>query len=172
MGSTRTTTSKFAGGGSAWTRARRSRPSQSTSALRTGISGANSASWTWSRARSSRARCSRSIAVRAHDSIRALTFFALDQHADAYEEIRPPSVALTETMMSTGHLPKSADDMYSIERDDLWLIPTAEVPLTSLHRGEILDESALPIRPDGLYAVLSSRGGGRGQGHAGAPPRP
>ena len=73
--------------------------------------------------------------------IRALTFFALDRHADAYEEIRPPSVALTETMMSTGHLPKSADDMYAIERDGLWLIPTAEVPLTSLRRGEILEES-------------------------------
>jgi seryl-tRNA synthetase len=95
--------------------------------------------------------------------IRALTFFALDQHADAYEEIRPPSVALTETMMSTGHLPKSADDMYSIERDDLWLIPTAEVPLTSLHRGEILDESALPIRLTAFTPCFRREAGAAGK---------
>ena len=78
--------------------------------------------------------------------LRALTQFALDAHADAYEEIRPPSVALTETMMSTGHLPKSQDDMYAVERDGLWLIPTAEVPLTSMNRGEILTEEQLPLR--------------------------
>jgi seryl-tRNA synthetase len=78
--------------------------------------------------------------------VRALTTFAMNHHGDAYEEIRPPSLALTETMMSTGHLPKSADDMYAIERDDLWAIPTGEVPLTSLRRGEILDEAELPVR--------------------------
>jgi seryl-tRNA synthetase len=78
--------------------------------------------------------------------LRALTQFALDAHADAYEEIRPPSVALTETMMSTGHLPKSEDDMYAIERDNLWLIPTGEVPLTSMNRGEILNADDLPLR--------------------------
>ena len=49
--------------------------------------------------------------------LRALGAFALDRHMDAYEEIRPPSFALTETMMSTGHLPKSADDMYELPRD-------------------------------------------------------
>ena len=52
----------------------------------------------------------------------------------------------TETMTSTGHLPKFADDAYHLERDDLWAIPTAEVPLTSMHRGEILEESELPLR--------------------------
>jgi seryl-tRNA synthetase len=78
--------------------------------------------------------------------LRALSSFSLDRQRDAYEEIRPPSFALTETMMSTGHLPKSADDMYAIERDGLWAIPTSEVPLTSLRRGEILEESALPLR--------------------------
>jgi seryl-tRNA synthetase len=95
--------------------------------------------------------------------VRALAFFALDQHADAYEEIRPPSVALTETMMSTGHLPKSADDMYSIERDNLWLIPTAEVPLTSLHRGEILEESALPIRLTAFTPCFRREAGAAGK---------
>jgi len=78
--------------------------------------------------------------------VRALTAFALDRHADAYEEIRPPTLVLTETMQSTGHLPKFADEAYHIERDDLWAIPTAEVPLTSLRRGEILDEADLPLR--------------------------
>ena len=78
--------------------------------------------------------------------LRALTAFAIDRHAPAYEEIRPPTVVLTETMTSTGHLPKFADDAYHVERDDLWLIPTAEVPLTSMHRGEILEEAQLPLR--------------------------
>jgi seryl-tRNA synthetase len=78
--------------------------------------------------------------------LRALTAFALDRHTPDYEEIKPPTVVLTETMTSTGHLPKFADDAYHLERDDLWAIPTAEVPLTSMHRGDILEESALPVR--------------------------
>jgi seryl-tRNA synthetase len=95
--------------------------------------------------------------------VRALGSFALDRHADAYEEIRPPSFALTETMMATGHLPKSADDMYAIERDDLWAIPTSEVPLTSLHRGEILDEAALPRRLTALTACFRREAGAAGR---------
>jgi seryl-tRNA synthetase len=78
--------------------------------------------------------------------LRALTSFALDRHTPTYEEIKPPTVVLTDTMTSTGHLPKFADDAYHLERDDLWAIPTAEVPLTSMHRGEILDEAQLPMR--------------------------
>src|SRR6204780_5036122 len=78
--------------------------------------------------------------------LRALTTFALDRHTPTYEEIHPPTLVLTETMVSTGHLPKFADDAYHLERDDLWAIPTAEVPLTSMHRGEILEESVLPLR--------------------------
>ncbi len=77
---------------------------------------------------------------------RALCQFALDQNADAFEEIRPPSFVTTATLTATGHLPKFADDAYAIERDDLWAIPTAEVPLTSLHAGEVLDEAELPVR--------------------------
>ncbi len=95
--------------------------------------------------------------------IRALASFALDRHADAYEEIRPPSFALTETMMSTGHLPKSADDMYELPRDDLWAIPTAEVPLTSMHRGEILDESLLPIRLTAMTPCFRREAGSAGR---------
>ncbi len=77
---------------------------------------------------------------------RALCQFALDQNADAFEEIRPPSFVTTATLTATGHLPKFADDAYALERDDLWAIPTAEVPLTSLHAGEVLDEAELPVR--------------------------
>ncbi|MEY3575595.1 MAG: seryl-tRNA synthetase, partial [Actinomycetota bacterium] len=77
---------------------------------------------------------------------RALCQYALDRNADAYEEIRPPSLVTTATLTATGQLPKFADEAYSIERDDLWCIPTAEAPLTSLHAGEILDETSLPVR--------------------------
>ena len=77
---------------------------------------------------------------------RALCQLALDRNADAFEEVRPPSLVLTETLTASGQLPKFADDAYAIERDDLWAIPTAEVPLTSLARDEILDGSELPMR--------------------------
>ncbi|CAA9238604.1 MAG: Seryl-tRNA synthetase [uncultured Acidimicrobiales bacterium] len=78
--------------------------------------------------------------------VRALCQLALDRNADAYEEIRPPSLVRTDTMVSTGHLPKFVDEGYHLERDDLWAIPTAEVPLTSLARDEILAEADLPMR--------------------------
>ncbi|MFN2503858.1 MAG: serine--tRNA ligase [Acidimicrobiales bacterium] len=78
--------------------------------------------------------------------VRALCQLALDRNADAFEEVRPPTLVRTETMVSTGHLPKFEDDAYHVERDDLWAIPTAEVPLTSLARDEVLEESNLPWR--------------------------
>ncbi len=78
--------------------------------------------------------------------VRALCQLALDRNADLFEEIRPPMLVRTETMVSTGHLPKFEEDAYHVERDDLWAIPTAEVPLTSLARGEILDGADLPMR--------------------------
>lgn len=77
---------------------------------------------------------------------RALCQYALDRNADAFEEIRPPSLVTSATLTATGQLPKFADDAYSIERDDLWCIPTAEVPLTSIYGGEVLDEATLPRR--------------------------
>ncbi len=77
---------------------------------------------------------------------RALCQFALDMNADAFEEVRPPSLVTTATLTATGQLPKFADDAYSIERDDLWCIPTAESSLTSIHAGEILNETELPKR--------------------------
>ena len=78
--------------------------------------------------------------------LRALVQLSLDRNADAWEEVRPPSVVRSDTMLAVGQLPKFADDAYFIERDDLWAIPTAEVPLTAMHAGEVLDEASLPIR--------------------------
>lgn len=77
---------------------------------------------------------------------RALINFMLDLHTTdhGYEEIIPPFLVNTKTMTGTGQLPKFEEDLYKIENDDLWLIPTAEVPLTNLHAGEILPEKALP----------------------------
>ncbi|MFM7095581.1 MAG: serine--tRNA ligase [Actinomycetota bacterium] len=77
---------------------------------------------------------------------RALCQYALDMNADAFEEIRPPSLVTSATLTATGQLPKFADDAYSIERDDLWCIPTAEVPLTSIYAGEILHDDEMPKR--------------------------
>lgn len=77
---------------------------------------------------------------------RALLQYGLDRNAAEYEEVRPPSLVTSETLTATGQLPKFADDAYLIERDDLWCIPTAEVPLTSLYRDEIIDLDALPLK--------------------------
>jgi len=77
---------------------------------------------------------------------RALCQYALDSMADAYEEIRPPTFVTTATLTATGQLPKFADDAYSIPRDDLWAIPTAEAPLASLAAGEVLSAADLPMR--------------------------
>ena len=78
--------------------------------------------------------------------LRALIAYGLDRNRDAFEEVRPPTLVKTDTMIGTGHLPKFAIQAYHIERDDLWAIPTAEVPLTSMFAGEVLDEDELPIR--------------------------
>jgi seryl-tRNA synthetase len=95
--------------------------------------------------------------------LRALTSFALDRHADAFEEVRPPTLVLTDTMVSTGHLPKFEEDAYHIERDDLWAIPTAEVPLTSMWRGDILDEAELPLRLTAVTACFRREAGAAGR---------
>src|SRR3984957_10391408 len=95
--------------------------------------------------------------------LRALTAFALDRHTPTYEEISPPTMVLTETMVSTGPPPKFADDAYHLERDDLWAIPTAEVPLTSMHRGEILEEAVLPLRFTAATACSRREAGSAGR---------
>ena len=79
---------------------------------------------------------------------RALINFMLDVHISEHRcvEVQPPYVVRSETMRGTGQLPKLADDAYHVERDDLWLIPTAEVPLTNLHGEDVLEPDELPRR--------------------------
>ncbi len=78
---------------------------------------------------------------------RSLINFMLDFHVNNYNnmEIIPPLVSRMEAMRNTGQIPKLQDDMYYIDRDDLYLIPTAEVPVTNIHQNEIIDEKELPI---------------------------
>jgi len=78
---------------------------------------------------------------------RALYNFMLDLHTSqhGYREMAPPVVVNTATMTATGQLPKMKDDMYHLEGDDLYLIPTAEVPVTNIHRDEMLNEEDLPL---------------------------
>ncbi len=79
---------------------------------------------------------------------RALVNFMLDLHVQkqGYTEIFPPFVTRRQAMFGTGQLPKLEEDMYHIPGDDLFLIPTAEVPVTNLHSDEIIDSVRLPIR--------------------------
>jgi len=95
--------------------------------------------------------------------LRALVQMSLDRNADAYEEIRPPTLVRTDTMISTGHLPKFEEDAYHMERDDLWAIPTAEVPLTSLHRDEVLDRADLPLRYTAYTSCFRREAGAAGR---------
>ncbi|MBT3252857.1 MAG: serine--tRNA ligase [Candidatus Marinimicrobia bacterium] len=85
---------------------------------------------------------------------RALINFMLDFHIDkhAYTEVLPPVVSNAKGMTTTGQLPKFEDDMYKIPQDELYLIPTAEVPVTNIHQGEIIPEENLPIH----YCAYSS----------------
>ena len=77
---------------------------------------------------------------------RAIINFFLDQHTQnhGYEEILPPFMANAQTMTGTGQLPKFKEDMYKCENEDLYLIPTAEVPVTNIYSNEILSEDDLP----------------------------
>jgi seryl-tRNA synthetase len=95
--------------------------------------------------------------------VRALCQVALDRNADAFEEVRPPTLVRTDTMVSTGQLPKFEEDAYHLERDDLWAIPTAEVPLTSLARDEILTEAELPVRLMAQTACYRREAGSAGR---------
>ncbi len=85
---------------------------------------------------------------------RALINFMLDLHINehGYTEVFPPYLVHSDSAIGTGQLPKLADDMYYLKEDDLWLIPTAEVPVTNMHRDEVLSPSDLPIK----YVAYSS----------------
>jgi seryl-tRNA synthetase len=79
--------------------------------------------------------------------VRALINFMIDMHTQkhGYKEVWPPSLVNRQSMTATGQLPKLEDDMYRLKDDDLFLIPTAEVPVTNMHRDSVLDSEDLPL---------------------------
>ncbi|MEW5842686.1 MAG: serine--tRNA ligase [Bacteroidota bacterium] len=100
---------------------------------------------------------------------RALINFMLDYHLHNhnYSEVFPPVLVNKESMMGTGQLPKMEEDMYSIEKDGLYPVPTAEVPITNIHRDEILAEKDLPIKYAGYTPCFRREAGSYGKEYKG-----
>ncbi len=96
---------------------------------------------------------------------RALISWMLDLHTqtNGYEEILPPVLVRSSAMEGVGILPKFAEDAYKIVDEDLWLIPTAEVPVTGLHGDEILDAARLPIKYAAYSPCFRSEAGSAGR---------
>jgi len=96
---------------------------------------------------------------------RAIINLMLDTHTreHGYTEILPPFMVNSESMRGTGQLPKFAADLFRIEGFDLWLIPTAEVPVTNIHRDEILDAERLPIKYVSYTPCFRSEAGSYGK---------
>ena len=95
---------------------------------------------------------------------RAIMNYFLDTHtANGYTEVFPPFMANKASMTGTGQLPKFAEDMYKLEGEDLYLIPTAEVPVTNFYRGEVLDRAALPIKYCAYSACFRAEAGSAGR---------
>lgn len=96
---------------------------------------------------------------------RAMINFMLDLHTKkhGYTEIFPPFLVTRKCMTGTGQLPKLEEDMYLIEKDDLFLDPTAEVPVTNIHREEVLPEESLPIYYTAYTACFRREAGSYGK---------
>ncbi len=96
---------------------------------------------------------------------RALINLMLDTHLNehGYIEVQPPYLVRSETMVGTGQLPRLAADAYHVESDDLWLIPTAEVPLTNLHSGEVLGPDSVPRHYVSYTACFRREAGAAGR---------
>ncbi len=96
---------------------------------------------------------------------RSLINFMLDYHLQnhGYTEVFPPFLVNRDSMKGTGQLPKMEEDMYFIDKDGLFPIPTAEVPITNLYRNEILNESDLPIKFVGYSACFRREAGSYGK---------
>lgn len=95
---------------------------------------------------------------------RAITNFMLDTHtANGYKEVFPPFMVNRDSMIGTGQLPKFEEDMYAIKNTDYYLVPTAEVPVTNLHRGDILNENDLPIKYCAYTACFRAEAGSAGR---------
>ncbi len=91
--------------------------------------------------------------------------YMLDVHTGkhGYTEIIPPYLVNSASLFGTGQLPKFADDLFHVEDTDLYLVPTAEVPLTNLHRDETLDESELPVRYCAYTPCFRAEAGSHGR---------
>src|SRR5437868_14643677 len=96
---------------------------------------------------------------------RALVQFMLDTHTQehGYVEVQPPVLVNSASMTGTANLPKFGADAFRIESQDLWLIPTAEVPLTNFHRDEILDGARLPLKYVAYTPCFRSEAGAAGK---------
>ncbi|MDD5429082.1 MAG: serine--tRNA ligase, partial [Candidatus Omnitrophica bacterium] len=96
---------------------------------------------------------------------RALINFMLDLHTKkhGYKEIFPPFLVNRRSMTGTGQLPKLEEDMYKLKDDDLFLIPTAEVPVTNIHSGDVLDEDKLPVYYTAYTACFRREAGSYGK---------
>jgi len=96
---------------------------------------------------------------------RALINFMLDMHTKKhkYIEVFPPFLVNRRSMTGTGQLPKLEEDMYKLKDDDLFLIPTAEVPVTNIHANEVLDEERLPIYYTAYTACFRREAGSYGK---------
>jgi len=100
---------------------------------------------------------------------RALISFMLDCHTSGrfggapYREISVPYMVLPESLVATGQLPKFKEELFHLPADDLFLIPTAEVPVTNYYRGEILDEASLPVKFAATTACFRREAGAAGK---------
>ena len=96
---------------------------------------------------------------------RALANFMLDLHTreHGYTEVLPPYMVNSDSMYGTGQLPKFAQDLFKCEQHDLWLIPTAEVPVTNLYRDEVIDGARLPISLTAFTPCFRSEAGSYGK---------
>ncbi|MEO5346059.1 MAG: serine--tRNA ligase [Magnetococcus sp. YQC-9] len=97
--------------------------------------------------------------------VRALTSFMLDLHTreHGYEEILPPFLANAESLFGTGQLPKFEEDLFCLRDDPFYLIPTAEVPLTNMVRGQIVEEARLPMKLTAWTACFRREAGAAGR---------
>ena len=96
---------------------------------------------------------------------RALANFMLDLHTreHGYTEVLPPFMVNSDSMYGTGQLPKFASDLFKCENADLWLVPTAEVPVTNLYRDEVLDAAQLPLSLTAYTPCFRSEAGSYGK---------
>ncbi len=96
---------------------------------------------------------------------RALANFMLDVHTreHGYTEVLPPFIVNSASLFGTGQLPKFKEDLFKLEGTDFWLIPTAEVPVTNLYRGQILEGETLPIKHCAWTACFRSEAGSYGK---------